>query len=180
MDRYLTRSQSSVSILQWNLGPACTLIVEDSSQPVPPSQHALPSKTILTPELLVDINLQAFAQQLTRGIAQKVGKISRELGGGGEIDQLGERTVTLETKFNETIHYLQTLEEENACLKYSVSQLQLQQQDLENRERSQNFRICGVSEKVSHNIRSFLLGLFNNQVNHAAFCASKCPVNYTI
>lgn len=81
MDRYLTRSQSSVSILQCNLGPACTLIVEDSSQPVPPSQHALPSKTILTPELLVDINLQAFAQQLTRGITQKVGKISRELGG---------------------------------------------------------------------------------------------------
>lgn len=69
---------------------------------------------------------------------------------------------TLEAKFDETIHYLQALKEENVSLKYSISQLQLQE-DMQNRERRQNLRIRGVSEKVSdNNIRSLLLGLFNS------------------
>lgn len=45
---------------------------------------------------------------------------------------------TLETKFDDLIQYVQALEEENSTLKHGVSQLQLQQEDLENRERRQN------------------------------------------
>lgn len=90
-----------------------------------------------------------------------MGRISREL--RGEIDQLGNHRATLETKFDETINYMQALEEENASLKHSVFQLQLQQEDLENRERERNLRICAVSKKVSdNNTRSFLMGLFNS------------------
>lgn len=75
------------------------------------------------PEML-DLKLQALTQQFTRGIAQEMGKISREL--RGKIDLLGERTATSETKFDETLHYVQALKEQNAFLKNSVYQLQIQ------------------------------------------------------
>lgn len=83
-------------------------MAEDDSQLAPPQsapplQQTSPTHILLTPDLL-DIKLQVLAQQLTRGIAQEVGKISREL--RGEIDQLGERTATLESEFDETIHDL--------------------------------------------------------------------------
>lgn len=133
MDRYLTRPQSPVLISQGDPEDYVrTLMAEDSTQPAPSSQHPSSPQALLTPELL-DFKLQALAQQLTRGIAQEVGKISREL--RGEINELGEHTATLETTFDETIHYLQPLEEENVSLKHSDSQLKLQQEDLENRER---------------------------------------------
>lgn len=83
---------------------------EDDLQPAHPLQQPSSTQALLTPELL-EIKLKALAQQLTRDIGQEAGKISREL--RGEIDKLGERTATLETKFDETIHYLQALEEEN-------------------------------------------------------------------
>lgn len=54
------------------------------------------------------------------------------------------------------------LNEENSALKHTVSQLQLQQEDLENREFHQNLHIQGVLETVSdNNLCSYLLGLFN-------------------
>lgn len=74
-------------------------------------------------------------------MAAEVGKITLEL--RGEIAQIGERTEALEHKFDEMVNYVQVLEEENHSLKHSVSQLHLQQEDLENMERWQNlsFRV---------------------------------------
>lgn len=49
------------------------------------------------------------------------------------------------------------LEEDNAALKHNVSQIQLQQEDLENRERCQNLRIRGVPETVNDKeLRAYL------------------------
>lgn len=64
----------------------------------------------------------------------------------GEIDQLGESIHTLETKFDNIVQYVHLLEEENSALKHTVSQLQLQHEDLENREQRQNLRIKGVPQ----------------------------------
>lgn len=57
-----------------------------------------------------------------------MGKIFQEL--GGELAQIGERTEALETKFEDLVQYAHVLEEENVALKHTVSQLQLQQEDL--------------------------------------------------
>lgn len=47
-------------------------------------------------------------------------------------------------------------------MKHSVSQLQLQQEDLENRERCQNLHFRGIPETIGDNtLRQYLLGLFN-------------------
>lgn len=101
MDRYLTRPQSPVSIIQGDPEEyVSTLMADDNSQQALPPHLPSPSQSILTPELL-DIKLQALTHKLTKGIAQEVGKIVREL--RGEIDQLGECTATLETKFDETL-----------------------------------------------------------------------------
>lgn len=161
MDRFLTRPQSPVLITQGDPEKyISTLMADHNSQKALLPHFPSPSQSVLNPELL-NVKLQALAQQLTRGIAQEVGKISREL--RAEIDQLGEYTATLEIKFDETLQYVQALEEKNTSLKNSVSLLQLQQEDLENRERRQNLRICGVLENVAdNNIRPYLIGLFNH------------------
>lgn len=60
------------------------------------------------------------------------------------------------------VNYVQVLEEENHSLKHSISQLQLQQEDLENRERWQNLCFRGIPETVGINtLCPYLLGLFN-------------------
>lgn len=62
----------------------------------------------------------------------------------GEMDQLRECTETLENTFGDLVQYVHVLEEENFTLKHVVFQLQLQQDDLENREWHQNLRMRGV------------------------------------
>lgn len=62
----------------------------------------------------------------------------------GRYIYLGERTDTLENKFDEPTQYVHVLEEDNAAMKHTVAQLQQK-----NRERRQNLRICGVPEPVS-------------------------------
>lgn len=94
----------------------------------------------------MDEKLQALLHHLTCNMSQEVGKISQEL--RGEIDQLGERTDTLETKFDDFIQYVHALEKENSALKHTVSQHQSQQEDFENRERGQNLCIRRVPETV--------------------------------
>lgn len=96
---------------------------------------------------VLDLKMQALLQSLTHNIAKEVGKLAHEL--RGEIDQLGECTDTLESKFDDMVQYVHVLEEENAILKNAVSQLQIQQEDLENRERWQNLRIRGVPESIT-------------------------------
>lgn len=67
----------------------------------------------------------------------------------------------MENKFDELIQYVHVLEDDNAALKHTVSRIQLQQEDLENRECRQNLRIRGVPENVSDKkIHPYLLGLF--------------------
>ena len=52
-------------------------------------------------------------------------------------------------------------------MKHTLSQLQLQQEDLENRERRQNLRIRGVPESVTDKeLRPYLLGLFVTLAPH--------------
>lgn len=54
------------------------------------------------------------------------------------------------------------MEEDNAGLKQSISQLQSQQEDLENRKRHQNLRIRGIPESVVYReICPYLLIIFN-------------------
>lgn len=83
--------------------------------------------TPLTADVL-DTKLQSLLQAITHNIAQEVGKLAKEL--RGEIDQLGDRTDILETKFDELVQYVQVLEEDNATIKHSVT-----------RECRQNLRI---------------------------------------
>lgn len=114
---------------------------------------------------VLDLKLQSLLQDLTHNIAREVGKIPHEL--RGEIDQLGERTDTLENKFDKLTQYVHVLEEDNAAMRHTVSQLQLQQEDLENRERRQNLRIRGVPESISDKeLRPYLLGLFVTLAPH--------------
>lgn len=129
-----------------------------SQMPLPPTGvWGPPCKSLLTPELL-DEKLQVLLLQLTHNISQEVGKIPQEL--REEIDQIGERTDMLETKFYDMIQYVHAQEEENSSLKHS--QLQLHQEDMENRERHQNLNIRGVPETVVDNkLCDYLLGLFN-------------------
>lgn len=115
---------------------------------------------MLTPDMLYE-KFQTLLLQLTCNISQEVGKLSQEL--RGEIDKIGECTDMLETKFDDMIEYVHVLEEDNSSLKHSVSQMQLHQEDLENRQCWQNVHIRGVSENVHDNkIHSYLLGLFNH------------------
>lgn len=76
-----------------------------------------------------------------------MGKIFQELW-GRQITHIGERTDALENKFDDLVQYVQVLKEENSVLKHLVSQLQLQQEDLENRERRQNLHFRGIPETV--------------------------------
>lgn len=163
MERFLTRPATPASSTQGDpeemLG---TFLREDPPAPAQSASGPLaPSApmSILTPELL-DEKLQALLHHLTHIISQAVGKNSQKL--KGEIDQLGERTDNLETKFDDLVQYVHVLEEENSTLKHAVTQLQSQQENLENRERRQNLRIRGVLETLSdNNLHSYLLGLFN-------------------
>lgn len=138
----ITRPQFSASSSLAN--PFATidplLGTEEAGNPAPATEQVSGSKppsvqAILTPDIL-DEKLQNLLLQITRNIAAGVGKISLEL--RGEITQIGERADALQNKFDEMVNYVQALEEENYTLKLSVSQLQLQQKDLENRERRQN------------------------------------------
>lgn len=109
---------------------------------------------------MLDDKLHTLLQALTHIMAQEVGKLAKGL--RGEITQLGERTDTLETKFNELVQYVQVLEEDNATIKHTVPQLQAQQKDLENRECRQNLQVRGIPETVGdQDIRPYLLNLFN-------------------
>lgn len=84
----------------------------------------------------------------------------------GGNHQIGDRTDALENKFDDLVNYVQLLEEENSTLKHS--QLQLQREDLENRERRQNLRFWGIPETVGDDkLRSYLLGLFNTLASTA-------------
>lgn len=95
----------------------------------------------LTAEVL-DTKLHSLLQAISHNIAHEMGKLAKEL--RGEIGQLGDRTDTLESKFDELVQYVQVLEEDNAAMKHSVTQLQAQQEDLENRECRQNLQIRGI------------------------------------
>lgn len=113
----------------------------------------------LTAEVL-DVKLQSLLQAITHNIAHKVGKLAKEL--RGEIDQLGKSTDSLEYKFDEMVQYVQVLEEDNATIKNTVTQLQAQQEDLENRELRHNLRFRGIPETVEDkDLCSYLLHLFN-------------------
>lgn len=140
-----------------------SLFMEDSSQrPQPPVSPA----TLLPVTVdVLDTKLQALLHNITHNITKEVNKLAHEL--RGEIDQLGERTDHLETKFDDMVQYVHVLEEENAGLKNAVSLLQTQQEDLENRERRQNLRFRGVPESIpDKEIRSYLLALFVKLVPH--------------
>ena len=141
MERFLYRSQSPAPNT-----PAERAEVADSMASAPGtlpagylSQPQSPAEAVTV--TVLDLKLQTLLQDLTRNITKEVGKLAQEL--RGEIDQLGERTATLETKFDETIQYMHALEEEYAYLKHTVSQIQLQQEDLENRERRSNIGSAG-------------------------------------
>lgn len=88
---------------------------------------------------VLDAKLQSLLKDLTNNIAREVGEIVHEL--RGEITYFGERTDTLENEFDELVQYVHVLEEDNATLKHTVSQIQIQQEGLENRERRQNLHI---------------------------------------
>lgn len=107
-----------------------------------------------------DSKLHALLQDLTSNVSKEMGKLAHEL--RGEFAHIGERTDVLESKFDDLIQCVHVLEEDNAGLKKSISQLQSQQEDLENRERHQNLRIRGVPEAIGDGeIRPYLLILFN-------------------
>lgn len=99
----------------------------------------------LTPDNL-DTKLQSLLQAITHNIVLEAGKLAKEL--RVEIGQLGDRTDTLESKFDELVQYVQVLEDDNVAIKHSVTQLQAQQEDLENRECRQNLRIRDIPEAV--------------------------------
>lgn len=125
-----------------------------------PENACLPaSQMMLTPEMLHE-KLQLLLHQMTCNIALEVRKHSQEL--CGEITQIDECTDALKMKFDELVQCVQALEEEKSTLKHTISQLQLQQEDLENRKWCQNLHIREVSESVDdNNLRPYLLGLFN-------------------
>lgn len=160
MDRYLNKPASSTSSggrdaqgTQEHLESETGSLFDNT--PTPTQGSPAP----LTADIL-DTKLQSLLQAITHNIAQEVGKLAKEL--RGEIDQLGDRTDTLENKLDELVQYVQVLEEDNAAIKHSVTQLQAQQEDLENRERRQNLRIRGIPEKIEdRDLRSYLLSLFN-------------------
>lgn len=81
---------------------------------------------------------------------------------GEQSSQLPEPTAmvtvgVLDLKLHTLLHNLTQnitkevwkIEEDNTALKHTVSQIQLQQEDLENREHRQNLRIRGVHESIS-------------------------------
>lgn len=150
MERFLLRPQSPASSSPADPpDPAdLPLTTEGTPQGNPMLQQTqLSESTVMVTVAVLDLKLQTLLQDLTHNIAKEVGKIAKEL--RGEIDQLGECTDTLENKFDELVQYVHVLEEDNATIKHTVSQLQLQQKDLENRQRHQNLRICGVPESIS-------------------------------
>lgn len=139
MDCYVTRPQSLASSSPADpftmMDPV--LGMEDTGVHAPvtdqtPRANTPPAQAALTPDLLYE-KLQNLLLQITHSMAVEVGKIAAEL--RGEIAQIGECTGALKHKFDDVVNYVQVLEEENHSFKHSVSQLQLQQEDLENRER---------------------------------------------
>lgn len=114
---------------------------------------------------VLDMKLHDLLHDLTHDITKEMGKISQEL--SCEVTHLGECTDTLETKFDELVQYDHVLEEDNAALKHTVSQFQMQQEDLENRQLCQNLQIRGVPETISEKeIVPYLLRLFVNLAPH--------------
>ena len=165
MDRFVLRPQSPAPVFL--IAVTAPLEVNPLTDPSLFTIQTAPQSPASTPpamaapvtETVLDQKLQALLQNLTNNIAKEVNKLAHEL--RGEIDQLGERTDNLETKFDNMVQYVHALEDENATLKNAVTQLQIQQEDLENRERRQNLRIRGVPESISDKeIRPYLLALF--------------------
>lgn len=147
-----------------------------SSKPAPPAEHTdistdrmaeiSHSSSIQThsssPCLMVDIlddKPHTLLQNISHIISAEVGKIAQEL--RGEIALVKEGTDNLETKFNDLLQYVHMPEEDNHTLKQQVSQLQFQQEDLENRERRQNLFIRGDPESVGDaELQEYLRGNF--------------------
>lgn len=135
IERYLHRPQSLASSAA--VGPADPAEPRLTFEKTPPvayrSQQSQASNIIdVVTVAVLDLKLQSLLQDLTHNIAREVGKIAHEL--RGEIDQLGEPTDPLKNKFDELTQNVHVLEEDNAAMRHTVSQLQLQQEDLENRE----------------------------------------------
>lgn len=110
MDRFLLRSQSPASgTLVDTAESADTLPLVDPSlfaerpSHKPQLSDQPTAVTMVTVEVL-DLKLQVLLQSLTPNIAKEVGKIAHEL--RGEIDQLGDHTDTLESKFDNTVQYV--------------------------------------------------------------------------
>lgn len=73
----------------------------------------------------------------------------------------------LETKFDELVKYVYNLEEDNASLMNTVTQLQTHQEDLKNRECRQNLWIWGISESVGdQDLYPYILSLFNSDPSY--------------
>lgn len=165
IDRFVCRPQSPDSGNLMNMeDPPDALPLVDSSlftekhsrQPKATDQSSMAA--LVTVEVL-DLRLQTLLQSLTNNIAKEVSKLAHEF--RGEIDHLGERTDTLETKFDDMVQYVHVLEYENATLKNAMMQLLMQQKDLKNRECRQNLWIRGVPESITDKeICPYLLTLF--------------------
>lgn len=169
MERYITRPQPAASILPTDPFAAMDpLLGADKADKHPPvvtqslDFSPSPPQETLTPAILdakLDAKLQLLLQQIAHTVSTEISKLAAEL--RGEINQIGERTDALEYKFDKMVNYVQAIEEENHNLRHTVSQLQLQQEDLENRERTQNLRFRGIPETVGDSaLRPFFLGLF--------------------
>ena len=102
MERFLFRSQSpapSNAAVLSEVTDSCPAILDDPSE-VDGSQRAMSVvATDVVTVAVLDLKLQSLLQNLTHNITKEVGKITQEL--RKEIDQLGQRTDTLENKFDE-------------------------------------------------------------------------------
>lgn len=101
MDRFLTRPTSPALHLQADL-PSKIMLTRQGRYTYTHTHGFTPSQIpasqfFLTPKLL-DEKLQTLLHRITHNIVQEVGKISQEL--RGELDQLGEHSDVLETKFD--------------------------------------------------------------------------------
>lgn len=108
MDRFSNRPSSTASETPENSQttseqPELNTSTLFDNAPTPTSGLSTP----LTAEVL-DVKLRTLLQAITHNITQKVGKLAKEL--RGEVDQL-------EYKFDEMVHYVPVLEEDNAAIK---------------------------------------------------------------
>lgn len=129
MDRYITRPQAAVSSSPTDpfasMDPL--LGMDDADTHTADTQILAPIPSI-SQEFLIPAILDAKLD--------------------AKLNQIGERTDALEYKLDEMVNYVQAIEEENYNPRHTVSQLQVQQEDLENRARRQNLHFRGIPETV--------------------------------